>query len=231
VLRGELTPQCAAFLAAVLESLPAPAGADDERSRGQRFHDGLREAAPRLAAAGLLPERGGQPVRAWVHVSLAELRGMDEGSRLEGERAGRVPGERAAARAGGSVGGGDGAAWLEGDAARAACCDAALTPVVTGEPDVAALEEQDSAQPPAAPPRVAVPARGPSPIGVGSFRAKLASFIQGISKEGKQARSHQIERLVGRHSNGPRANRVVGPTTSLGARRWANHVVGMVVML
>jgi hypothetical protein len=39
----------------------------------------------RLIAAGLLPERAGQPVKAWVHVSLANLRALDSGSALQGE--------------------------------------------------------------------------------------------------------------------------------------------------
>jgi hypothetical protein len=38
------------------------------------------------------------------------------------------------------VGGGDGAAWLEGDAARGFTCDASVTPVVTGEVNHAALD-------------------------------------------------------------------------------------------
>ncbi len=140
VLRGELTPECAAFLTSVLESLSAPHGADDERTRGQRWHDGLLEAMRRLVAAGQLPERAGQPVRAWVHVSLAELLAMDEDSRLQDEWIVAARGRWAAARAGASVAGGDGAAWLDGDAARAVTCDAALTPVVTGEPNAAALD-------------------------------------------------------------------------------------------
>jgi Domain of unknown function (DUF222) len=140
VLRGELTPECAAFLTAVLESLSAPAGADDERSRDQRYHDALAEAARRLVAAGLLPERAGQPVKAWVHVSLADLLVLDADSKLQDEWIAAVRGRWAAARAGASVGGGDGAAWLEGEAARAVCCDASLTPVVTGEANAAALD-------------------------------------------------------------------------------------------
>jgi len=36
----------------------------------------------RLVAAGLLPERAGQPVKLWGHVSLAELRALDDGSVL-----------------------------------------------------------------------------------------------------------------------------------------------------
>jgi Domain of unknown function (DUF222) len=140
VLRGSLTPEATAFLAAVLESLSAPAGADDERSRDQRYHDALAEAARRLVAAGLLPERAGQPVKAWVHVSLADLLVLDADSKLQDEWIAAVRGRWAAARAGASVGGGDGAAWLEGEAARAVCCDASLTPVVTGEVNVGVLD-------------------------------------------------------------------------------------------
>lgn len=46
----------------------------------------------------------------------------------------------AARRAAASVAGGDGGAWLDGDAARAAACDAAAAPVVTGEINYAALD-------------------------------------------------------------------------------------------
>jgi Domain of unknown function (DUF222) len=63
VLTGDLTPECAAIITTVLESLSAPAGAQDTRTREQRFHDGLQEAMRRLAASDLLPGRAGQPVR------------------------------------------------------------------------------------------------------------------------------------------------------------------------
>ena len=43
VLNGDLTPECAA-VTAVLESLSAPAGAEDTRTKEQRYHDGLQEA-------------------------------------------------------------------------------------------------------------------------------------------------------------------------------------------
>jgi hypothetical protein len=56
----------------VLDALGAPAGKDDDRSRDQRYHDALAEAMRRLVASGLLPERAGQPVKAWVHISLAD---------------------------------------------------------------------------------------------------------------------------------------------------------------
>jgi Domain of unknown function (DUF222) len=74
LINGDLTPQCAAVVTAVLESLSAPRGSEDTRTREQRYHDALEEAMTRLVAAGLLPDRAGQPVKAMVHVSLPELR-------------------------------------------------------------------------------------------------------------------------------------------------------------
>jgi hypothetical protein len=44
VITGDLTPECAAVVTAVLESLSAPMGAEDTRTREQRYHDGLQEA-------------------------------------------------------------------------------------------------------------------------------------------------------------------------------------------
>ena len=140
VMTGDLTPECAAVVAAVLESLSAPAGAEDTRTREQRYHDALQEAMRRLVASDLLPERAGQPVKAVVHVSLAELRAMDDGSLLEGEWVTVMRAQWAAHRAAASEGGSDGGAWLDGDAARAATCDATLTPVVTGHVELRVLD-------------------------------------------------------------------------------------------
>ena len=142
VICGDLTPECAAVVTAVLESLSAPAGAEDTRTRDQRYHDALAEAMRRLAASGLLPERAGQPVKAWAHVSLAELRAMDDGSVLETEWVTEMRirwSARRAETAGGT--GGDGGAWLDGDAARAVACDATITPVVTGDVNPAVLDD------------------------------------------------------------------------------------------
>jgi Domain of unknown function (DUF222) len=141
VIRGDLTPECAAVLGAVLDALAVPAGAEDTRSREQRYHDALEEAARRLVAGGLLPGRAGQPVKGWVHVSLAELRARDQDSTLEDEWVTVMRARWAAHRAAASVAGGDGAAWLDGAAARALACDAMLTPVVTGEVDPGVLED------------------------------------------------------------------------------------------
>jgi hypothetical protein len=141
VLTGDLTPECAAVVTAVLDALSAPAGAEDTRTHGQRYHDGLQEAMRRLVAAGLLPERAGQPVKAWVHISLADLLVLDGSSALLDEWIASARAAWAARRAGASAGGSDGSAWLDGDAAQAVACDALVTPVVTGEVNPAALDD------------------------------------------------------------------------------------------
>ena len=41
-------PGCAAVVGAVLDALSAPAGAEDTRTRAQRYHDALQEAMRRL---------------------------------------------------------------------------------------------------------------------------------------------------------------------------------------
>ena len=138
VLNGDLTPECAAVVGAVLDALSAPAGAEDDRTREQRYHDALHEAMSRLVAADLLPERAGQPVKVWAHMSLADLLRLDGSSALQEQWTTQVRAAWAAHRAEGD--GGDGA-WLDGDAAEAIACDAAMAPIVTGEVDVDALED------------------------------------------------------------------------------------------
>src|ERR1700691_2194606 len=141
VLSGDLTPECAAVVTAVLDALSAPRGAEDTRTREQRYHDGLQDAMRRLVASGLLPERAGQPVKLWGHVSLAELRALDDGSVLQQEWISEMAIRWAVHRAAASQAGSDGAAWLDGKAAAAAACDATIIPVVTGQIDPAALED------------------------------------------------------------------------------------------
>jgi Domain of unknown function (DUF222) len=141
VISGDLTPECAAVVTVVLESLSAPMGAEDTRTKEQRYHDGLQEAMRRLVASGLLPERAGQPVKVWAHVTLAELREMDDGSVLAGEWIAEMAVRWAARRAEASEGGGGDGAWLNGKAAKAVSCDASLTPVVTGDIDPGVLDD------------------------------------------------------------------------------------------
>jgi len=118
VIRGDLTPQCAAMVQAVLDALAAPAGGEDLRTRPQRYHDALAEAMRRLLASDLLPQRAGQPVKALVHISFADLCQMDQDSVLQDTWIAEYRARWAAHRAAASVATGDGGAWLDGDAAR-----------------------------------------------------------------------------------------------------------------
>ncbi|MGD0246275.1 MAG: DUF222 domain-containing protein [Streptosporangiaceae bacterium] len=141
VIRGDLTPECAQVVQAVLDALSARAGAEDTRSHEQRYHDALAEAMTRLIAAGLVPERAGQPVKMWAHVTLADLMLLDGSEKLREEWtrrarvrwAGYQP-SSAEARTG------DGA-WLDGDAAAAIGCDAMVAPVVWGQVNPAAFAD------------------------------------------------------------------------------------------
>jgi Domain of unknown function (DUF222) len=138
ILNGDLTLECAAVVTAVLDALSAPAGAEDDRTREQRYHDALQEAMRRLAASDLLPERAGQPVKVWAHISLADLLRLDGSSALQEEWTAQVRAVWAAHRA---EGGGDDGAWLDGDAAEGIACDAAMAPIVTGDVNPGALED------------------------------------------------------------------------------------------
>ena len=141
VLTGDLTPECASVVTAVLDALSAPAGAEDTRTYAQRYHDALHEAMQRLVTAGLLPERAGQPVKVWAHISFADLIALDGSSALQQEWTARVRVPWAAHRAEASAGGSDGGAWLDGDAATAMACDAAMAPIVTGNVNPDALDD------------------------------------------------------------------------------------------
>ena len=144
VLNGDLTPECAAVVGEVLDALSAPAGAEDDRTREQRYHDALAEAMRRLVAASLLPERAGQPVKVWAHISLADLLRLDGSSALQEQWTAQVRARWAAHRAAASETGANDGAWLDGDAAEAIACDAAMAPIVTGDVNVDALETSDA---------------------------------------------------------------------------------------
>ena len=60
VIRGDLTPECAAAVTAVLEALGKKAGPEDHRSEPQRFHDALQLACELLLRAKLVPDRAGR---------------------------------------------------------------------------------------------------------------------------------------------------------------------------
>src|SRR5258708_1703109 len=115
-LNGDLTPQCAAALAAVLEALGKRVGPEDLRSKRQRDHDALEGAMRRLIASGCLPERAGQPTQIQLHLGLDQLRGQPGAADAE-------------------------AAWAGPAAAPGADCDATIVPIVTGHVDPDVLDQ------------------------------------------------------------------------------------------
>jgi len=141
VMHGDLTPECAEMVGRVLDALSAPAGAEDDRTRDQRYHDALAEAMRRLTAANRLPGRAGQPVKAWAHISLADLLLLDGDSALQEQWTVQVRERWAAHRARASETGASDGAWLDGDAAAAIACDAAMAPIVTGDVNIGALQD------------------------------------------------------------------------------------------
>ena len=66
---------------------------------------------------------------------------LDGSSTLLEEWTAQVRAQWAAHRARASEGSGTGGAWLDGDAAEAITCDAAMAPIVVGEVNVDALDE------------------------------------------------------------------------------------------
>jgi hypothetical protein len=127
-LDGDLTPECAAALAALFGSLGKKAGPEDTRTEQQRNHDALEEAARRLIAGGL-PDTAGQPTQVQLHVTLDQLRDLP----------GAAAAERSWAAARAATDGTPG--WVcSRAAAEAYACDAQLVPVVTGHLDPAALD-------------------------------------------------------------------------------------------
>jgi 5-methylcytosine-specific restriction endonuclease McrA len=113
-LDGDLTPECAAALQAVLDALGKRAGPEDLRSPGQRRHDALQEMCRRLIAAGGLPDRAGQPTQIQLHMTLQQLLGLDGAEET-------VAGWPAA-----------GPGWD---------CDASISPIVTGTLDADLLNQ------------------------------------------------------------------------------------------
>ena len=141
VMVGDLTPKCAAVVRTVLDALSAPRDGEDTRTHAQRYHDALQEAMTRLVAAGMVPERAGQPSKVLAHISLKDLIDLDAGSELTWQWAARLREQWAGHRAADAVIPGDGGAWLDGEDAAGFACDASVTPVVFGEVDPSGLDE------------------------------------------------------------------------------------------
>src|SRR5215469_9932247 len=69
-LAGDLTPECAAAVQAVLEALGKKAGPEDDRTEAQRNHDALQLACTLLIRARMVPSRAGVDTRAEVIIAL-----------------------------------------------------------------------------------------------------------------------------------------------------------------
>src|ERR1700744_3447318 len=86
VLRGNLTPECATAVRAVLEALGKKAGPEDDRTEQKRFHDALQLACTLLLRARLVPDRAGADTQAVVHIPLSQLRQLPGAAELEAAR-------------------------------------------------------------------------------------------------------------------------------------------------
>jgi hypothetical protein len=125
-VNGDLTPECTAALQAVLDSLGKKAGPEDERSEAQRYHDALQLACELLLRAQLVPDRAGADTRVDAVIDLARLLGLPGASELAEAWLAALAGEHG---------------YLDGLDAEAASCDALITPVVTGHPDLAVVDQ------------------------------------------------------------------------------------------
>jgi hypothetical protein len=126
VIRGDLTPECAAAVTAVLEALGKKAGPEDDRTEKQRFHDALQLACELLLRARLVPDRAGADTQVIANISLRDLRAMPGASGLEDAWIRALLGE---------------GGCLTGKDAEAAACDAMIVPLVTGTMDATVLDQ------------------------------------------------------------------------------------------
>jgi hypothetical protein len=123
---GNLTPECAASLQAVLESLGKKAGPEDDRTEAQRYHDALQLACQLLLRADLTPDRSGADAHLDGVISLAHLLRLPGASELQEEWLAAMAGQPG---------------YLAGKDTEVAACDAIVSPVVTGSPDVAVVDQ------------------------------------------------------------------------------------------
>jgi len=126
VIRGDLTPECAAAVRAVLESLGKKRGPEDDRTEQERFHDALQEGCELLLRARLTPGRAGADTQVVAHIPLSQLRDMPGADDLEDAWLRTRLGE-------------DG--YLAGKDAETAACDAQTVPIVTGHPDMDVIDK------------------------------------------------------------------------------------------
>jgi uncharacterized protein DUF222 len=185
VLRGDLTPECAAAVTAVMEALGKRRGPEDDRNEGQRFHDALAEACRLLIRARMVPDRAGADTQVIAHIPISQLREMPGAAELEDAWLRARLGEPRD----------QGAVYLTGKDAEVAACDALTVPVVTGHGDMTAIDKiialasaglggnpvmtgAGSVADPAAPSKTAWPSQAPdgiTPVGSGLGNSESTS--------------------------------------------------------
>src|SRR5579872_2180062 len=131
VIRGDMTPECAAAVTAVMQALGKRRGPEDDRNEGQRFHDALAEACHLLLRARLVPDRAGADTQVVAHIPISQLRQMPGAADLED----------AWLRARLGEGTDPATAYLTGQDAEVAACDALTVPVVTGHADLSVIDK------------------------------------------------------------------------------------------
>jgi len=178
VIRGNLTPQCASAVRAVVEALGKKAGPEDDRTEGKRFHDALQLACELLLRARLVPDRAGADTQVIAHIPLSQLRQMPGAGDLEDAWIRAFLGE-------------DG--YLTGKDAEAAACDAPTVPVVTGSMNPSVIDQMIDLARTAAEAGAPGPA-GPAPASTGP--AADGAEVDGARVDGagrhERARSHGL---------------------------------------
>ncbi len=194
-LRGDLTPECSAALAAVLDALGKNRGPEDLRTAQQRYHDALQEACELLIRAKMVPDRAGADTRVDVTIPLSDLLAMDGASAVEDTWLRARAGEHG---------------YLAGKDAEAVACDALIVPVVTGSPDWAVIGQMITLITDAyghAAARAAAAAAPPARPG-GPARAAgsaLPAWPQPLEPEQWQDLQHALARLAIHFVSGPGA--------------------------
>jgi hypothetical protein len=125
-VNGNLTPECTAALQAVLEALGKKAGPEDNRTEPQRLHDALQQACELLIKAKMIPDRAGAAARVDAVISLSELLELQGAATLTNVFLAAIAGQPG---------------YLAGKDAETAACDATVSPVVTGHPDVSVVDQ------------------------------------------------------------------------------------------
>jgi hypothetical protein len=176
VIRGNLTPECATAVRAVIEALGKKAGPEDDRTEGKRFHDALQLACELLLRARLVPDRAGADTQVIAHIPLSQLRQMPGAGDLED------------VWIRGRLGEDD---YLTGKDAEAAACDAQTVPVVTGTMDPAVIDRMIDLA------RIAGDAGAPVATDVaGTGPGHDHARSKGLSPEAWRALRHAMARLA-----------------------------------